>query len=147
MAKRVVVVGGGFAGSFIAKQLAKHTDLIDLTLIDTKEFFEHSPAVLREIVTYAINDGNVENEVPSTVLEHNAYLHPKGKLVVGEVVDVTMYDVTVNVTKSGLVNNEIANVVESCTIEFDFLCVSYPIFILMFKKRNVGRDRVKIWRK
>lgn len=124
MAKRVVVVGGGFAGSFIAKQLVKHTDLIDLTLIDIKEYFEHTPAVVREIVSYAVNDGSLDIDVPSTVLEHSSYLHPKGKLIVGEVVDVSIYDVTVNVTKSGLVNNEITSVVETCTVEYDFLCVS-----------------------
>ena len=124
MAKRVVVLGGGFAGSFIAKQLVKHTDLVDLTLIDTKEFFEHTPAVLREMVTYAINDGNVDNDIPSTVMEHSAYLFPKGKLIVGEVVDVSTSDVTVNVIKSSVINNETASAVEPCSVEYDFLCVS-----------------------
>jgi NADH dehydrogenase FAD-containing subunit len=124
MAKRVVVVGGGFAGSFIAKQLVKHSDLVDVTLIDTKEFFEHIPAVMREIVTYAVNDGKEDNEVPSTVLEHSAYLHPKGRLIVGEVVDVSTYDVTVNVIKNGLVGNDIGNVVEACSVPYDYLCVS-----------------------
>jgi hypothetical protein len=49
MSKRVVVVGGGIAGTFIAKQLTRHhadpTTTIDLTLIDTKEYFEHTPGV------------------------------------------------------------------------------------------------------
>eukprot|EP00026_Physarum_polycephalum_P000336 Phypoly_transcript_00336.p1 GENE.Phypoly_transcript_00336~~Phypoly_transcript_00336.p1 ORF type:complete len:1616 (-),score=256.83 Phypoly_transcript_00336:128-4975(-) len=133
MAKRVVVVGGGFAGSFIAKQLVKHTDLIDLTLIDTKEFFEHTPSVLREIVTYAVNDGNVESESPSTVLEHSAYLHPKGRLIVGEVVDVSNYDVTVNVIKNVSVGSETSSVVEACSVDYDFLCIctgnNYPTFV------------------
>lgn len=124
MAKRVVVVGGGFAGSFIAKQLAKHSDLFDLTLVDIKEFFEHIPAVTREIVSYAVNDGNMESEIPATVLEHNTYLYPKGKLVVGEVIDVSTSEVTVNVTKKGLVGNDIANVIEAATIPYDYLCVS-----------------------
>lgn len=124
MTKRVVVLGGGFAGSFIAKQLIKHTDLFDLTLVDNKEFFEHTPAVTREIVSYAVNDGNVEKEVPSTVLEHSTYLYPKGKLIVGEVADVSTYEVTINVIKRGLVGNEIGNVMEQTILPYDYLCVS-----------------------
>ena len=45
--KKVVVIGGGFAGSKIAKSLEKD---FEVTLIDTKDYFEYTPAVLRAIV-------------------------------------------------------------------------------------------------
>lgn len=45
--KRIVVIGGGFAGAYIAKQLErKHA----VTLIDTKDYFEFTPGILRTLV-------------------------------------------------------------------------------------------------
>ena len=41
------MVGGGFAGSYIAKAL-EHA--FDVTLVDTKDYFEFTPSVLRTIV-------------------------------------------------------------------------------------------------
>jgi len=43
----VVIIGGGFAGSEVAKSLER---LMKVHLIDTKEFFEFTPSVLRTIV-------------------------------------------------------------------------------------------------
>lgn len=45
--RKVVVIGGGFAGANIAKNLQKD---FDVTLIDTKDYFEFTPAILRAIV-------------------------------------------------------------------------------------------------
>ena len=45
--KRVIVVGGGFAGAYIARKLEKS---FDVTLIDTKNYFEFTPSVLRTLV-------------------------------------------------------------------------------------------------
>ncbi|MBI2451505.1 FAD-dependent oxidoreductase [Candidatus Pacearchaeota archaeon] len=45
--KKVVVIGGGFAGSLCAKKLERYFDVI---LIDTKNYFEFTPGVLRTIV-------------------------------------------------------------------------------------------------
>lgn len=45
--KRVVIVGGGFAGSRIAKRLERE---FDVTLIDDKGFFEFTPGILRTLV-------------------------------------------------------------------------------------------------
>jgi len=45
--KSVVVVGGGFAGSYVAQSLE---DYFHVTLIDTKDYFEFTPSVLRTIV-------------------------------------------------------------------------------------------------
>lgn len=45
--KKLVIIGGGFAGSFIARTLERE---FDTTLIDTKDFFEFTPGILRTIV-------------------------------------------------------------------------------------------------
>lgn len=45
--KSVVVIGGGFTGAYVAKKLEGH---FDVTLIDTKDYFEFTPGVLRTIV-------------------------------------------------------------------------------------------------
>jgi len=45
--KKVVVIGGGFAGSFITKRLENR---FDVTLIDNKEYFEFTPGVLRTLI-------------------------------------------------------------------------------------------------
>lgn len=45
--KKVVVIGGGFAGSQIAKKLQKK---FEVTLIDAKEYFEFTPGILRTLV-------------------------------------------------------------------------------------------------
>jgi len=45
--KNVVIVGGGFAGGHAAKKLQKQ---FNVTLIDTKDYFEYTPGILRTIV-------------------------------------------------------------------------------------------------
>jgi len=45
--KKVVIIGGGFAGSAVAKSLEPFFHVI---LIDTKDYFEFTPSVLRTIV-------------------------------------------------------------------------------------------------
>lgn len=45
--KKVIVIGGGFAGSYIAKKLEKK---FEVTLIDAKEYFEFTPGILRTLV-------------------------------------------------------------------------------------------------
>lgn len=45
--KKVVVIGGGFAGSLIAKKIQEN---FETTLIDTKDYFEFTPSILRSIV-------------------------------------------------------------------------------------------------
>lgn len=69
--KRVVVVGGGFAGSYVAKTLEKE---FDVTLIDTKDYFEFTPGVLRTIVE--------PNHLKKMQSKHKDYLK-KAKIVVG----------------------------------------------------------------
>ncbi len=45
--KKLLVIGGGFAGTLIAKKLEKK---FNTTLIDAKEYFEYTPGILRTIV-------------------------------------------------------------------------------------------------
>lgn len=45
--KRVVIIGGGFAGTICAQKLE---DFFHVTLIDNKDYFEFTPSVLRTIV-------------------------------------------------------------------------------------------------
>lgn len=47
MRKKVVIIGGGFAGFYLAKSLQKEHEVI---LIDSKPFFEFTPGILRTIV-------------------------------------------------------------------------------------------------
>lgn len=44
--KRIVVIGGGFAGALVAKKIQKSCDL---TLIDTKPYFEFTPSILKTV--------------------------------------------------------------------------------------------------
>lgn len=62
--KRVVIVGGGFAGACIAKSLEK--DFI-VTLVDTKNYFEFTPGVPRCIVQ--------PRHLASIEVLHTHYLH------------------------------------------------------------------------
>ncbi|EFA86067.1 putative apoptosis inducing factor [Heterostelium album PN500] len=45
--KRVVIVGGGFSGSMVAQKLEND---FQVTLVDTKDYFEFTPSILRTIV-------------------------------------------------------------------------------------------------
>ena len=45
--KRVVIIGGGFSATSVAKQLESKFDAV---LVDTKDYFEYTPGILRTIV-------------------------------------------------------------------------------------------------
>ena len=45
--KKVVIVGGGFAGAYCARTLEKE---FEVTLIDQKEYYEFTPSILRTLV-------------------------------------------------------------------------------------------------
>ncbi len=82
--KRVVIIGGGFAGSTIARKLQNN---LNVTLIDTKEYFEFTPSILRVIVEPA--------HLKKIQVLHKSYLK-KTQVVIGEVKSVTSSHVTVN---------------------------------------------------
>ncbi len=61
--KKVVIVGGGFTGALTAKKLEKS---FDVTLIDTKDYFEFTPGILRTIVS--------PSHIKKVQVLHNHYL-------------------------------------------------------------------------
>jgi len=96
MVKKIVVIGGGFAGSLIAKNLEKR---FDITLIDTKDYFEFTPGILRTI--------NEPDHIKKIQVMHSKYLK-KAKIIIGEVSEASKEFVKVNGEK----------------INFDYLVIS-----------------------
>ena len=94
--KRLVIIGGGFAGSKIAKSLENrfHT-----TLIDTKNYFEFTPGILRTIVS--------PEHIKKIQILHKDYLK-KAETILGEVKEVADNYVKVNNKK----------------VSFDYLVIS-----------------------
>ncbi|KAL8501076.1 hypothetical protein ACS0TY_020591 [Phlomoides rotata] len=75
--KRVVVVGGGVAGSLIAKSLQFHGDV---TLIDPKEYFEISWASLRSMVQPSFAE--------RSLIYHKDYL-TNGRVLVSKALNIS----------------------------------------------------------
>ncbi|MAF35649.1 hypothetical protein CL622_00845 [archaeon] len=75
--KRVIIIGGGFAGSYIAKGLET---MFNVTLIDTKPYFEYTPSILRAVI---------DTSLPKKLqVKHSRYLKHT-KLVTDAVTNVT----------------------------------------------------------
>lgn len=85
--KKVVVIGGGFAGSLIAKELEQE---FDVTLIDSKSYFEFTPGILRTIV---------EPQHASKIQVQHAHYLKRASIVVGDVTDATPSHVLVGKRK------------------------------------------------
>ena len=82
--KRVVILGGGPCGVIVAHQLTRgqgiQTEAFHVTLVDTKEFFEYTPNVLRLIAD--------ENAEKAGLWDVSCYNHVdvmggKGELIIG----------------------------------------------------------------
>lgn len=87
MKKRVVVIGGGFAGSCCARKLEKR---FDVTLIDSKDYFEFTPSVLRTIVE--------PEHIKKIQILHKDYLK-EAKVFVGKVSNIDGKNVYVDKKK------------------------------------------------
>jgi NADH dehydrogenase FAD-containing subunit len=108
--KKLVIIGGGFAGSIVAKLLESRFNVV---LIDTKSFFEFTPSVLRTIV--------VPNHIKKIQIPHRSYLK-KSKIIVGEVSEVSDKFVKIRGKK----------------ISFDYLIVtSGSSYSLPIKEKNI----------
>jgi len=104
---RIIILGGGFCGSLIAKELDKQKD-IEVVLIDKKEYFEYSPSLWKLL----LNPGN-----------HKKYLVPftrflrRTRLITTTVLQVTPKFVETETEK----------------LAYDYLVIStgieYPIFL------------------
>ncbi len=80
--KKVVVIGGGFAGATAAKKLKGKCDL---TLIDTEDFFEYTPGILRVLVD--------PDHYKKLHVKHKDYLQG-AEVVTGHVKEVDKKEVT-----------------------------------------------------
>lgn len=85
--KRVVIVGGGFAGAYIARHLEKKFDAV---LIDTKDYFEFTPSILRTII-------NPKHAKKIQVL-HKNYLK-RAQVIVGHATKISDKEVLVGEAK------------------------------------------------
>lgn len=82
--KKIAVIGGGFVGSRVAKNLEP---LFTLTLIDTKDYFEFTPAILKTISN--------PNHLKKIQIKHKDYLS-KTKIIKGKVKKITNKFILVN---------------------------------------------------
>ncbi len=81
--KKVVIIGGGFSGAYIARKLERE---FDVTIVDTKDYFEFTPGVLRTIVE--------PWHVRKIQVIHSHYLK-KAHIVRGKARDITSKEVIV----------------------------------------------------
>jgi len=108
--KKLLVIGGGFAGSLIARRLENNFKLI---LIDTKDYFEYTPSVLRVIVE--------PEKIRRIQVKHKDYLK-KSEILIGEVGEISDKYVLLAGKK----------------IFFDYLCIcSGSKYSLPIKEQNV----------
>ena len=75
--KKIIILGGGFAGALAARKLEND---FEVTLIDTKDYFEFTPSVLRTIVE--------PEHVAQIQVLHRQYLH-RAKIIKEEVKKIT----------------------------------------------------------
>jgi len=75
--KKIVIIGGGFAGSYAAKKLEKD---FDVTLVDSKDYFEFTPGVLRTIVE--------PQHIKKIQILHTHYLK-RAKVIMGIVSEIS----------------------------------------------------------
>lgn len=77
--KKVVVIGGGFAGSYVARELQNK---FDVTMIDNKDYFEFTPGILRMIVS--------PKNISRIHAKHEHYLN-KAKFLHGHIKKVDLH--------------------------------------------------------
>ncbi len=108
--KRVVIIGGGFAGSYAVRKLEKD---FDVTLIDTKDYFEFTPGILRTIVE--------PNHIKKIQVPHLNYIK-RARFILGRVDKINEDYVKVNGNK----------------IKFDYLIISSgSSYNAPFKEKNI----------
>lgn len=113
MKKNVVVIGGGFAGAYVAKALEKKGSV---TLIDTKEYYEFTPSILRTIIE--------PSHIKKIQVLHTHYLK-KATVLRDQVTDIGEHTLKLKSNKK---------------ISFDYLAIcSGSTYNLPIKEQNVVR--------
>lgn len=84
--KKIIIMGGGFAGAYCARKLEKD---FEVTIIDSKDYFEFTPSVLRTIVE--------PDHINKIQVRHSQYLH-QVKIINEEVKNISP---TAVIIKSG----------------------------------------------
>ncbi len=108
--KKIVIIGGGFVGSYCARKLEKD---FEVTLIDTRDYFEFTPSVLRILVE--------PDHLDKIQILHKDYLE-NSKIVLGE---VNKFD-----------NNKVF--VKGNSYSYDYLiAASGSSYVSPFKKENI----------
>src|SRR4249920_4064798 len=79
---RVVIIGGGFAGLYATKNLGKVQDLVDVTLIDRRNYHLFQP-LLYQVATGALSPGEIAQPLRS-ILRRQA----NTRVLLGEAVDI-----------------------------------------------------------
>ncbi len=82
--KKIVIIGGGFAGTNCAIKLERY---FEVTLIDNKEYFEFTPSVLRALIE--------PDHLSKIQVMHKEYLK-NANIVFGEVKSISNDSVNVN---------------------------------------------------
>ena len=113
--KSIVIIGGGFAGAETARGLEKFENF-RVTLIDSKNYFEFTPSILRILVN--------PNKIKEIQIKHKNYLK-KTNIVIGKV--------------NGLGNNFIY--LKNKKIKYDYLVIAtggrYSNYIKSNKEKNI----------
>lgn len=94
--KKLIIIGGSFSGAYLAKKLQNK---FDLTLIDSKEYFEFTPSVLKALVQPKL--------IPKIQVQHQNYLK-KARLIFDPVHKISQNKVYT----------------EKYTLSFDYLIIS-----------------------
>jgi NADH dehydrogenase len=79
---RVVIIGGGFAGLYAAKNLGKAGDLVDVTLIDRRNHHLFQP-MLYQVATGALSPGEIAQPLRSILRRQR-----NTTVLLGEAVDI-----------------------------------------------------------
>lgn len=108
--KKVVIIGGGFAGSSLAKKLESKFEVV---LIDMKNYFEFTPSVLRTLVQ--------PEHIKKIQVMHAHYLR-KTKIILGKVSEISRSHVRI----------------KNQRINFDYLAIcSGSSYKAPFKNQNL----------
>jgi NADH dehydrogenase FAD-containing subunit len=132
---RVVIVGASFAGLEVQRTLAKHSNELDITIIDYKTYFEYTPGILRCFILPSFYQ---KLTCPLSVL-----LKTGTNVISGEVASVQVEDPTKNGTK-----NEVT-LKDGRRIPYDYLVLangsSYPGPIKPTPSQRTTADRQRQW--